>query len=341
MRFPKKMLVFVITVVLVILAGCVFLAQPMVKPLAITPPPVDTGKLRAHVRMLSEQLYPRSFDHPKMLRAAASYIQAQFAATGAVAQEQVFTDDGDQYLNILARFGPADGPVIVIGAHYDSHADEARGGGFPLGYDITTHTPGADDNASGVAGLIELARLLTAMPPKTGVELVAYTLEEPPNFRTQAMGSAHHARSMRASGRQVKVMVSLEMIGYFDSRPVTQTYPVPGLALLYPNRGDFIAIVGRIQDWAVTRRVKAGMLGASDLPVRSINALALLPGIGFSDHGSYWAEGFSALMVTDTAFFRNPNYHQAGDVASTLDYERMAKVIQGIFGAIQNYGATQ
>ena len=291
--------------------------------------------------MLAEDLYPRSFDQHKTLEAAASYVHSQFAATGANVEDQVFTVDGHGYRNIAARFGPPDRPLLVIGAHYDSYADQARGESFPLGYDVTTHTPGADDNASGIAGLLELARLLTLVPPRVSVELVAFTLEEPPHFQTETMGSMHHARRMHASGRKVEVMISLEMIGYFSSRPQSQTYPFPGLDLMYSNRGDFIGIVGRIQDWSATRKIKAGMLGATDLPVYSINALALVPGVDFSDHSSYWAEGYPALMVTDTAFYRNPHYHQAGDTADTLDYERMAKVIQGVFGITQTYVSDQ
>jgi hypothetical protein len=130
-------------------------------------------------------------------------------------------------------------------------------------------------------------------------------------------------------------MISLEMIGYFDGQPGSQAYPAPGLSLLYPTRGNFIAVVGRIQDWAATRRVKAAMRGASGLPVHSINAPALIPGVDFSDHSSYWDEGFTAVMITDTAFYRNPNYHQAGDTVDTLDYVRMAQVVQGIFAVIE------
>ena len=203
------------------------------------------------------------------------------------------------------------------------------------GYDPQTHTPGADDNASGVAGLLELARLLAISPPPVAVELVAYTLEEPPHFRTDAMGSVWHARSLRRSGTKLRVMISLEMIGYFSDEPGSQRYPLPGLDLIYPRRGNFIAIIGRIDDAAMTRRLKAAMLGAADLPVHSMNAFALIPGVDFSDHRSYWAEGYPALMVTDTAFYRNPHYHRGTDTADRLDYVRMTKVVQGVYALTQ------
>jgi Peptidase family M28 len=141
------------------------------------------------------------------------------------------------------------------------------------------------------------------------------------------MGSCWHARS----GRAVQLMISLEMIGYFSDAEDSQAYPVPGLGWLYPTKGDFIAIVSRLHDWAETRRLKAAMLGASDLPVRSINTLPIVPGVDFSDHLCYWEQGMPAVMVTDTAFNRNPAYHGAGDTFDRLDYRRMAKVVQGVY----------
>jgi Zn-dependent M28 family amino/carboxypeptidase len=137
--------------------------------------------------------------------------------------------------------------------------------------------------------------------------------------------------------RDIKLMLSLEMIGYFDDRPGSQSYPVPGMAHLYSDRGDFIAVVGRLGGFGATRRVKALMSGATDLPVHSINAPQRLQGIDFSDHLSYWNEGFPALMITDTAFLRNRSYHQAGDTYDKLDYRRMAKVVQAVYAIVRSY----
>ncbi len=193
--------------------------------------------------------------------------------------------------------------------------------------------------ASRTEGPIELAHLLGQRPPSRAVELVAYALEEPPYFRTDDMGSVRHARSLVSSKREVRLMLSLEMIGYFSDAPGSQSFPAPGMQYLYSDRGNFIALIGELDDVANMRRAKALISGGSDLPVYSINAPALLQGIDFSDHRSYWAEGFPALMLTDTAFFRNTQYHRAGDTYEKLDYRRMAQIVQSVFALVQQYCA--
>ncbi|MFL6582263.1 MAG: M28 family peptidase [Burkholderiales bacterium] len=314
-------LVFAALGLMLVLAVIYWLVtQPLVGVRRTAPPAADMAKLEAHVRALSERFHPRSFDRPDHLQQAASYIESEFRKAHGRVVDQFFEVHGVQYRNVIARYGPEQGALLVIGAHYDAVAD----------------TPGADDNASGVAGLLELARLLGENAPSISVELVAYCLEEPPYFRTESMGSARHARELRKSGREVRLMLGLEMIGYFSTAPDSQTYPLRQLSAIYPNRGDFIAVVGRVEDWAATRRVKSVMRGATDLPVQSINGPPAIPGIDFSDHSNYWDEGFSALMITDTAFYRNPYYHAAGDTADRLDYVSMAKVVQGIYAVAQS-----
>jgi Zn-dependent M28 family amino/carboxypeptidase len=330
-------LIAVVAVLASLGVGVCVVMQPFVIPVRSTPAPVDAAKLEAHVRMLAHTFYPRSFDQPDKLEAAASYVHAEMEKAGARVENQYFVFEESRYRNVVGRYGPDDAETIVIGAHYDSYADAQEGAKFKKGFDSSTHTPGADDNASGVAGLLELARLLGQTAPDIGVELVAYALEEPPSFGTDTMGSVHHARRLRDSKRRVALMISLEMIGHFDTRPGSQSYPLPGMQLLYPDTGDFIGVVGRIADWAATRKVKAAMLGGSDLAVRSMNAMTIVRGVDFSDHRSYWNEGMSAVMITDTAFYRNPQYHQAGDTADRLDYARMAQVVQGVFALIKSY----
>ncbi len=326
----KSLLRYFAYLLLALVAGLAvlwaFMAQPLVSPIASQPPAVDEAALKAHVKKLSVDFYPRNFESLANLNLAAAYIEAQFRRSGAVVTVQQYEVAGRTYRNVIASFGPETGPLLVIGAHYDS---------VGANYESSEATPGADDNASGVAGLIELARLLGKNPPQRGVELVAYTLEEPPFFRTADMGSARHARMLRQQGREVELMVSLEMIGYFSDAPNSQDYPLPGLSLFYPDHGNFIALVGDFGDFGKMRRTKALMLGASRLPVLSINAPPQLPGIDFSDHMNYWAEGYPALMVTDTAFERNRKYHQLGDTWDRLDYARMAMVVQGVYSMTQ------
>jgi Zn-dependent M28 family amino/carboxypeptidase len=312
-------------------AAVVALVQPWVTPLASVPPAVDIARLRADVGHLSVDLYPRSYDQVESLERSAQFILAELRSSGGRVTEQTVEAEGVAYRNLVARYGPEQGSLLVIGAHYDSHGDvqqAARHGGEAT---PATHTPGADDNASGTAALLELARLLGRHPPARPVELVAYTLEEPPYFRTEHMGSAWHARALKAEARAVELMLSLEMVGYFSDEPGSQRYPVSGMEALYSDRGDFILVAGHLGDFALMRRVKARMAGAVDLPVRSINAPALLQGIDFSDHLNYWREGYPALMITDTAFLRNPYYHRAEDTQEKLDYVRMGKVVQAVF----------
>jgi hypothetical protein len=280
---------------------------------------LDPSRLEAHVRTLAEKFVPRDEGHPEILDRAAAYIRRQFEQTGGQVSEQPYDLDGKTYRNVIVTYGPATRERLVVGAHYDS---------------VAADVPAADDNASGVAGLIELGYLLSRNSPPLRVDLVAYTLEEGQHFRTQRMGSAVHARRLKEQGVPVRAMFSLEMLGYFSDALDSQRYPHPLMKLFYPSQGNYIAVVGKLDQPLIVRCVKAAMRGASSLPVYSINAPRLVPGIDFSDHRNYWEAGYNAVMITDTAFYRNPNYHTPRDTADTLDYKRMAMVVQGIHAAV-------
>lgn len=277
-------------------------------------PHADPERLRRHVEFLTTEASPRDSDHPENLDKAADYIRARFAETGARVRDQAFEVRGKVYRNVIASFGPATGPLLVIGAHYDSFGD------FGL-------NPGADDNASGTAGLLELARLLDGRALAHRVELVAYANEEPPYFGSPWMGSAVHAKSVK--DQDVRGMICLEMIGYFTDE---QPWPHWFLGLLYPDRGDFIAIAGRWSDRELARRLKKSIRG-SGFPAHSFTA-PRSAGLDGSDQINYWDLGIPAVMVTDTSFVRNPHYHTPGDTAETLDYERMAGVVAGAVATI-------
>jgi hypothetical protein len=285
---------------------------------------VDAARLEKHVALLAGEFSPRDAAHPENLDRVAAYIRREFQQAGATVQEQPYQADGRTYRNVSAFFGPQTGERIIVGAHYDAAGE----------------LPAADDNASGVAGLIELAHLLGKAPLQTRVELVAFTLEEPPYFRTQYMGSAVHAATLKQQNVPVRLMLSLEMIGYFTDAPDTQSFPLSFLRWFYPSQGNFIAVIGKIGQGSLTRRVKRAMRGASELPVYSLNAPVGVPGIDFSDHLNYWREGYQAAMITDTAFYRNSNYHSRADTPDTLDYKRMALVVQGVCAAIRAEAAS-
>lgn len=317
-----KFMLLVVLIILVLLIGVWFwMTQPLLS--RATPNSertVDPSRLEAHVRKLSIELGPRDARHIENLDKVAAYIKNEFSQTGAFVSEQVYRVQGRSYRNVIAHFGPETEERIIVGAHYDA------AGPFP----------GADDNASGVAGLIELARLLNQQQPPLRVELVAFSLEEPPYYRTTGMGSLVHAKSLREQNVRVRVMFSLEMIGYFSDAPNSQLFPVGLLSSFYPSKGNFISVVGRLSEGLLVRRTKAVMRKATPLPVYSMNAPRFIPGVDFSDQRNYWYLGYDAVMITDTAFYRNRNYHTAEDTAEKLDYKRMAMVVEGVYAAVMD-----
>ena len=318
-RIMMVMLFASVAFLFMLLALWFWLTQPLF--LSVTPNPqrtVDPSRLETHVRKLSLELSPRDVGHIENLDRVAAYIKSEFEQTGASVSEQPYRVEGKSFRNVIAQFGPDGAQRIVVGAHYDTAG--------PL--------PGADDNASGIAGLIELAHLLSQQSLKTRVELVAFSLEEPPYFRTTGMGSSVHAESLRKQNAKVKAMICLEMIGYFSDVPNSQHFPSAILQALYPATGNYIAVVGRLNDGLLVRRVKASMRAAAPLSVYSISAPSFIPGIDFSDQLNYWHAGYSAVMISDTAFYRNLNYHTHNDTPEKLDYKRMAMVVEGTFAAV-------
>lgn len=282
---------------------------------------VSPEALEGHVRMLTETCFPRNYREIENLERAAEYIAGHLRDAGGRVRFQEFQVGKETYRNVVASFGDDEGARLVVGAHYDSH-------------DLT---PGADDNASGVAGLIELGYLIgDSRLKEENIELIAFTLEEPPFFGSNSMGSYQHARKLHDEGVEVRGMIALEMIGYFSEEPGSQSYPAGVMRLMYPSKGDFIAVIGNLSQRKFTRMVKKGMKGTTDLAVYSFNAPVALPGIDFSDHRNYWDFGFDAAMITDTAFYRNKAYHEDGDTADTLDYEKMGKVVVGVFESLKS-----
>lgn len=319
MKRIMRFIVETLAALFLLLVGLWFIVtQPLFSiPTKISPNTVSIEALQKHVRTLSETLPPRTF--AENLDISADYISQQWQPFGGV-QDMPFVVDGDTYHNLSIFFGPPSPKRLVIGAHYDAYQEHA----------------GADDNASGVAALLELARLLQTAPLKQQVELVAFTLEEPPFFRTENMGSSIHAKKLAEQSQAIDLMISLEMIGYYSDAANSQDYPVPLMQYAYGNRGNFIAIAGNLGSIGVVRQTKATMRSVMETPVYSINAPTFLAGIDFSDHMNYWQHGFPALMITDTAFYRNQHYHSKQDTWDKLNYAHMAEVIQGIYAVIMD-----
>jgi len=303
------------------IAACV-IRQPVFSQGPASSAVVNPARLEEHVRYLSVDCFPRHSLARENQAKAITYITDRLReAGGRVVLQDISTPSG-RYQNVIAHFGPEGGKRHVVGAHFDSCGVQ----------------PGADDNASGVAGLLELAALLGQEKALSAhFELVAYNLEEPPHFAGPYMGSAVHARSLREQNAQVALMLSLEMIGCFKDERGSQSYPVPLMNLLYPSQGNFIAIVGRWDQRSLVGDFKRACSGAVELPAVSIAAPSFVPAVDFSDHRNYWAEGYPALMITDTAFLRNPNYHQPTDTADTLDYRRMGEVVRMVHAGLLEF----
>jgi len=284
----------------------------------------DPLYLKKWVEYLALEIGRRPATRLDLLRKAGERIALELTYLGYDIRVQEVPYRQSSHANIIAAPpGSSDTgqPLLVVGAHYDS----------------VSRSPGADDNGSGVAGMLELARILRDNPPP-GLRLLAFCPEEPPAFRTRSMGSYVYAQSLKTNNIRLTGMICLEMIGYFTDAPGSQSYPLPFMNRVYPKEGNFIAIVGNIGSALWTRRVKQAFRTGTDLPVESLNAPGIMVGIDFSDHWSFNKFNYPAVMVTDTAFYRTPHYHMPSDLPDTLDYLRMAKVVDGLSAAVRALG---
>jgi hypothetical protein len=290
------------------------------KPLTAEEKEIRDG-LKTHVAKLAGEIGIRNVaQRPKSLDQAAAYIEKTFRDLGYTPADQRFTAEGREVRNIEVATTTTShkNEILVIGAHYDTEVA----------------TPGADDNTSGVAGVLELARLFRGKAFPRPVRLVAFVNEETPYFCTEAMGSYRYARRCQERGENVVGMMSLETIAYYSDQPESQNYPPP-FNLFYPSTGNFIGFVGNIASRAFVRQVVGAFRRQAQFPAEGTAAPEDIPGIGWSDHWAFWQFGYPALMVTDTAPFRNPHYHQPTDTPATLDYERTARVVAGLARVIE------
>jgi hypothetical protein len=273
------------------------------------------ARLEAHVTRLAGTIGERNYRRPAAHDAAATYVATTLEELGYPVATQTFDVNGQPFRNLEVTIRGRQRPeeIVVVGGHYDS----------------VVGTPGADDNATGTAAVIELARMLRTVPLDRTVRLVAFVNEEPPFFPGENMGSRVYARAAARRGDRIVAMLSLETIGYYSSEPGTQHYPPP-LNLAYPDRGDFIGFVGNVASRGLVRRTVATFRRHARFPSEGVAAPASIPGVGWSDHASFWREGYPAIMITDTAPFRNPAYHSPADTPDRIDYARLARVVHGV-----------
>jgi len=275
--------------------------------------------LQYHVAQLADEIGERNVFRPDALRAAADYITGVWRGMGYVVVDQCYEVSGVNCANLEVIRAGRKRPeqMLVIGAHYDT----------------VPGSPGADDNASGIAALLEISRQFLVIETDLTVRFVAFVNEEAPFFFSGDMGSMVYARAARYRGEDIRLMISLEMLGCYDDAPGSQRYP-PLFRYFYPDRADFIGFVSNLRSRRMLRRIVQAFRAQSDFPVEHVATFAFIPGVALSDHLSFWREGYRALMVTDTAFYRYPYYHTHLDTPNRIDYASMARVTTGLSGAV-------
>ncbi len=280
----------------------------------------STDRLFSDVEFLTNIRPFRNYKNLATLEKVYEHIHDAFRRAGYAPEAQPWIAEGQQYKNCIASFNKDKPKRLIVGAHYDVCGDQ----------------PGADDNASAVAGLLETARLVAANNPSLdyGIDFVAYCLEEPPFFATENMGSYVHAKSLFQQKAEVIGMICYEMIGYFSEEPNSQPFPSPELAKLYPSTANFIIVVGINDFKEFTSKVHKLMAKDSEIDVQVIHFPASEGLAGLSDHRNYWRFGYPALMINDTSFLRNPHYHQESDTLHTLDFIKMTAVVDSAYRAL-------
>ncbi len=280
------------------------------------PMPLTSGEIalreaiRQDVEHLAGRIGERNVGKPRELEQAAVFIEDALRKTGCAVRSQNYEVGGVVCRNIEAeiRGKSRAAEIVVIGAHYDS----APG------------TPGADDNASGVASLLALARQFSHTRPACKLRFVAFVNEEPPYFQTPQMGSLVYAKECRAHGDRIAAMLSIESVGYYSDQPSSQRLP-PALQPVFPSTGNFVAFVGNTSSGPLVREALGAFRQAARLPSEGAAAPEAIRGVGWSDHWSFWQAGYRGIEITDTAPYRNAHYHTASDTPDTLDYDRLSR----------------
>ena len=281
----------------------------------------DRKRVNKNLLTVTRGFGNRDYLNLSALNKVADYIHNELSACCDTVKYQEFTVNSNTYKNVIASIGTEHKERIIIGAHYD----------------VCGQQEGADDNASGLVGLLELARLLSKENLNYRIDFVAYTLEEPPFFKTEQMGSYIHAKSVFDEKQKIKGMICLEMIGYFNDSENSQKYPLSFLKLFYGNKGDFITVVEKFGSGSFSSKIRRLMKKPKLIKTKSFIGPKSIEGLDFSDHRNYWKFGYDALMITNTSFYRNPHYHQQSDKVETLDIERMCRVIDQVYLSVKEF----
>ncbi len=328
MQVKKSIASVLVGVLVLVVAGAVFIASCIVMP-GENPngklEPLNeeqqqvAGTLRAIVVKLADEIGERHYQEPVAYRQAADFIDEKFRSHGLTPYAELFGDK-EQYRNIVAEHYGARNPeqVVLVGAHYDT----------------VWMTPGADDNASGVAVMLELAGKIVEMSLQRSVRFVAFANEELPHYMTEDMGSLYHARRAYERGEQITAMFSLEMLGYYSNETKSQNYPKP-FSWIYPEIGNFVAFVSNYRSRALLRDSLGLFRATGQMPAEGLAApVMLVRDVRRSDQAAFWRYGYPGVMVTDTAGFRNFGYHNVSDVPQSLNYEHMSRVLTGLLEVI-------
>ncbi len=280
---------------------------------------ISAGNLRRHISAIASREH--NVFHPAELEASAQYIERTLAGLDYTVAAQRYRSGPVEVRNIEAevRGGARAAEIVLVGAHYDS----------------VVGAVGANDNGSGVAAVLELARLFRDARPARTLRFVAFVNEEPPFYHGDAMGSRQYARRSRERGESIAAMFSLETIGCYSDDPGSQRYPFP-LGFFYPSTGNFVAFVSNLASRPLLHQALASFRHHGGIPSEGVAAPAMIPGVDWSDHWSFWQEGWPAVMVTDSALYRYPHYHTPEDTPDKVDYERLARVVTGLHGMLRD-----
>jgi Peptidase family M28 len=316
----KKTIKYTLAILLLLIGVFVIQNYPISSEPKLLTRLADTANIKRNLAAIINTPEKRIYYNVAVLDSVAGYIKNEFSKYTDRVSRQLYMVNNQFYSNIIASFGPEAGERIVVGAHYD----------------VCGEQDGADDNASGVAGILELARLLqddTTL--RYRIDLVAYTLEEPPFFATENMGSYVHAKSLHEAKVPIKGMVSLEMIGYFSDTANSQRYPLGFLKWFYGSKGNYITIVQKSWAGGFAKQFKKLAFQNNSILTKSFKAPSFMGGIDLSDHRNYWQFGYDAIMVTNTSFYRNTNYHKTEDVLGRLDIPKMGLVVDGVWRVLK------